>query len=141
LWDIGVAVDTLETALPWARVREASQAIPESIQIAINQVNENALIMTHLSHIYHDGASIYTTFLFRRSPDPDQLLERWRAMKNAASREIQKFGGTISHQHGVGFDHKVYLPAEKGPLGIEAIRTAAETFDPEGILNPGKLFD
>jgi alkyldihydroxyacetonephosphate synthase len=141
LWEMGVAVDTLETALPWSRVREASQAIPDSIRKAISLFDEKALVMTHLSHIYHDGASIYTTFLFRRTEDPDQLLERWKAMKSAASRVIQKLEGTISHQHGVGIDHKVYLPGEKGPLGMEAIRTAARTFDPEGILNPGKLFD
>lgn len=141
LWDMGVAVDTLETALPWSKVREASQAIPDSIRNAISQFDEKALVMTHLSHIYHDGASIYTTFLFRRTPDPDQLLERWQAMKSAASLEIQNYRGTITHQHGVGTDHKAYLPDEKGPLGMEAIRTAARTFDPDEILNPGKLFD
>lgn len=141
LWDAGVAVDTLETALPWSRVREASLAIPGAISSAISQLGEQALVMTHLSHIYHDGASIYTTFLFRRTADPDLLLERWEAMKGAASREIQQHGGTISHQHGVGYDHKSYLTAEKGPLGLDALRTAAASFDPEGILNPGKLFD
>lgn len=141
LWDEGVAIDTLETALPWSQVREASQAIPGAISAAITDFDEKALVMTHLSHIYHDGASIYTTFLFRRTGDPDQLLERWSAMKDAASRVIQDFGGTISHQHGVGVDHKRYLPKEKGPLGIEAIQNAAELFDPDGILNPGKLFD
>ncbi len=141
LWDIGVAVDTLETALPWSQVKDASLAIPESIKNGLSQFNEKALVMTHLSHIYQDGASIYTTFLFRRTADPDQLLERWRVMKDAASREIQHHGGTISHQHGVGTDHKSYLPAEKGPLGMEAIRSTAELFDPDGILNPGKLFD
>lgn len=141
LWEAGVAVDTLETALPWSQVREASQAIPGSIRVAINQFDENALVMTHLSHIYHDGASIYTTFLFRRTADPDQLLERWSAMKGAASLEIQKFGGTISHQHGVGVDHKNYLLQEKGALGVEAIRGAAGIFDPNELLNPGKLFD
>jgi len=141
LWEAGVAVDTLETALPWAQVREASRAIPGSISSAIEQFDEKALVMTHLSHVYQDGASIYTTFLFRRTADPDQLLERWGAMKKAASQEIQAFGGTISHQHGVGVDHKTYLPAEKGSLGMEAIRSAAGTFDPDGILNPGKLFD
>lgn len=141
LWEAGVAIDTLETALPWSQVREASRAIPTAIQTAITGFGEKALVMTHLSHIYHDGASIYTTFLFRRTEDPDQLLERWAAMKGAASRAIQDFGGTISHQHGVGWDHKGYLPREKGPLGIEAIQAAAKLFDPSGILNPGKLIE
>jgi alkyldihydroxyacetonephosphate synthase len=141
LWDAGVAIDTLETALPWSQVREAARAIPGAISAAISDFDEKALVMTHLSHIYHDGASIYTTFLFRRTEDPDQLLERWAAMKGAASQVIQDFGGTITHQHGVGVDHKRYLPKEKGPLGLEAIQNAAKLFDPDGLLNPGKLFD
>lgn len=141
LWTKGIAVDTLETALPWSKVPEASQAIPDSISRAALSYQEQVLVMTHLSHIYPDGASIYTTYLFRRFPDPDRLLELWKAMKGAASQQIQDLGGTISHQHGVGLDHKDYLPAEKGPLGISAIRNAFRAFDPDRILNPGKLYD
>ncbi|MBM3151138.1 MAG: FAD-binding oxidoreductase [Chloroflexi bacterium] len=140
LWDIGVAVDTLETALPWSQVQEASQAIPASISAALESLGEKAHVFAHLSHIYRDGASIYTTFLFRRTQDPDELLARWQAMKHAASLTIQKYGGTITHQHGVGADHAPYLPAEKGTLGMDAIRAACKSFDPDGMMNPGKLF-
>jgi alkyldihydroxyacetonephosphate synthase len=141
LWARGAAVDTLETALPWSRVEEASRAIPRAILEAAEGKGERALVMTHLSHIYPDGASIYTTYLFRRSADPDQLLELWAAMKGAASRQIQHFGGTITHQHGVGIDHKAYLQAEKGQLGLDALRGFISTFDPGGMMNPGKLLD
>jgi len=140
LWDIGVAVDTLETALPWSQVPEASKAIPASITAALESMGEKAHVFAHLSHVYRDGASIYTTYLFRRPQDPDELMARWQAMKHAASLTIQKFGGTITHQHGVGTDHAPYLPAEKGPLGMDAIRAACKSFDPDGMMNPGKLF-
>lgn len=140
LWEIGVAVDTLETALPWSQVPEASQAIPASISAALESMGEKAHVFAHLSHVYRDGASIYTTYLFRRPTDPDELMARWRAMKHAASLTIQKFGGTITHQHGVGTDHAPYLPAEKGPLGMDAIRAVCKSFDPDGMMNPGKLF-
>ena len=70
----------------------------------------------------------------------DLLLARWQAMKRAASLTIQRNGGTISHQHGVGEDHAPYLPAEKGALGMQAIRDVCATFDPDGMMNPGKLF-
>jgi len=140
LWKEGVAIDTLETALPWSKVSAASQAIPQSITAAAQGFGERVLVMTHLSHIYRDGASIYVTYLFRRTADTDEMLERWDAMKGAASREIQAHGGTISHQHGVGTDHAPYLPAEKGALGMAAIRALCQTFDPEGMMNPGKLF-
>lgn len=141
LWEAGVAVDTLETVIPWARVGEASQAIPAAIAAAMEAFNERVLAFAHLSHIYRDAASIYTTFLFRRTADPDELLARWQAMKHAASLTIQRFGGTITHQHGIGTDHAAYLPAEKGPLGMEAIRAVCRVFDPDGMMNPGKLFE
>jgi alkyldihydroxyacetonephosphate synthase len=141
LWEVGVAVDTLETALPWSQVPEAAVAIPQSIREAMEGYDEKILAFAHLSHLYRDGASIYTTFLYRRPVDPDALLERWNAIKRSASLTIQRYGGTISHQHGVGLDHAPYLPAEKGPLGMAAIRAACQSFDPDGMMNPGKLFD
>jgi alkyldihydroxyacetonephosphate synthase len=139
LWQFGVAVDTLETALPWSRVGPAAQAIPQAIHQASARIDERVWVMTHLSHIYRDGASIYITYLFRRSPDPDEVLQRWKAMKQAASQAIQAQHGTISHQHGVGLDHAAYLPAEKGALGMAALRAVCQTFDPAGMMNPGKL--
>ena len=62
-------------------------------------------------------------------------------MKSAASEVILKQGGTISHQHGVGTDHLPYLPAEKGVVGMQALSSMLKTFDPQGLLNPGKLID
>ncbi|MBN2387369.1 MAG: FAD-binding oxidoreductase [Anaerolineales bacterium] len=140
LWEAGVNVDTLETALPWPQVLAAARAIPQAIVEAAAQSGERALAFAHLSHLYRDGASVYTTYLFRRPADPDQLLERWQAMKHAASLVIQAHGGTITHQHGVGTDHAPYLAFEKGPLGLDAIRAVCKTFDPDGMMNPGKLF-
>ncbi len=139
LWERGVAIDTLETALPWSQVREASRAIPQSIVDAMSKHDERVLAFSHLSHVYRDGASVYTTFLFRRTADPDELLSRWHDMKHDASLTLQKYGGTISHQHGVGMDHAPYLPAEKGALGMDAIRAVVKSFDPDGMMNYGKL--
>ena len=60
-------------------------------------------------------------------------------MKGAASRAIVAEGGTISHQHGVGVDHQPWLEAEKGRLGVDGIRASLRFWDPQGIMNPGKL--
>jgi len=94
---------------------------------------------THLSHVYPSGSSVYVTYLFRLATDPDATLARWRTVKDAASRVIVDLGGTISHQHGVGRDHRPYLPAEKGLLGIRAIEAVAGVFDPDGLMTPGTL--
>ena len=102
---------------------------------------ERIHVFTHLSHVYPQGASIYTTYLFRISTDPDGTLRRWEALKGAASRTIVREGGTISHQHGVGRDHAPYLEAEKGALGMAALAGVTTIFDPDGRMNPDVLLN
>jgi len=108
---------------------------------ALASEGEPGLVFSHLSHVYPTGANLYTTFIFRLRPDPDETLARWRKLKEAASRAIVASGGTISHQHGVGVDHRPYLAAEKGTLAVDALRRLAAAFDPLRVLNPGKLFE
>lgn len=139
LWEAGWAVDTLETAAPWSRVPALLSSVEAALRSGLADEGERVHAFTHLSHVYLDGSSLYTTYLFRLADDPDETLARWRKLKTAASQAIVSGGGTISHQHGVGTDHAPWLAAEKGALGVEALRGLCRTFDPEGLLNPGKL--
>jgi alkyldihydroxyacetonephosphate synthase len=139
LWEQGYAIDTLETALPWTQVIGAADAIQDSIRRAASQAGEPVLVFAHLSHFYPDGASIYVTYLFRLNPDPETTLANWIEMKTAASKEIVRFHGTISHQHGVGLDHAPYLAHEKSTPGIMVLQAAFGALDPGGLCNPGKL--
>ncbi len=141
LWEQGYAVDTLETAVPWHRVDETLNAIENALAAALAPLDERVHIFSHLSHLYSSGASIYVTYLFRLAKDPQDTLCRWQSLKSAASEAIVARGGTISHQHGVGLDHKPYLAVEKGPLGIALINGAIGCTDPQNIMNPGKLID
>src|SRR5258708_23955126 len=94
---------------------------------------------SHLPHLYHQVPYIYTPYIYGMAADPQQTLRRWKSRKGAASRSIVAEGGTISHQHGVGIDHQPYLIAEKGALGLDAMRQLYAQFDPKGMMNPGKL--
>ena len=94
---------------------------------------------THLSQVYPHGSSVYSTFVFRLAPDFETNLERWRALKGAVSEAIVSRGGTITHQHGIGKDHARYLTAEKGVLGVSALRAMIHAFDPAGALDSGNL--
>lgn len=139
LWDKGYAIDTLETAVSWVSVPATIKAIETAINEAAEGLHERVHVFTHLSHIYLQGASIYTTYIFRIAGDPEETLQRWQTMKSAASRAIITHNGTISHQHGVGLDHAPYLAAEKGELGMELLAGIMNRVDPQGIMNPGKL--
>lgn len=139
LWQNGYAVDTAETAVDWPRVRAMMLAIEQAATDALAALGERVHTYTHLSHLYAQGASVYSTFVWRLAGDYDADLARWRALKSAVSAAIVAGRGTISHQHGVGTDHAPYLAAEKGELGIGAMRALFRHFDPQGVMNPGKL--
>jgi len=140
LWDAGYAVDTLETATDWTTLPELATSLGRTLRHGLDPVGERVHAFSHLSHGYPTGSSVYTTYVFRLSPDPDETLDRWRTLKSAGSEVIRAHGATISHQHGVGIDHAPYLTAEKGPLGMEAIASLVSTFDPDGRMARGTLF-
>jgi alkyldihydroxyacetonephosphate synthase len=139
LWDLGYAVDTLETAVTWDKVTPAMNAIEKSLHEANSPDSAQMHVFSHLSHVYPSGSSIYTTIIFRLSQTPDQTLDVWKHLKSAASQTIAAVGGTISHQHGVGKDHKKYMPAEKGDVGVQTLKQIFDHLDPEYHMNPGKL--
>ena len=137
MWDCGYAIDTVETAVDWPRVDAMVAGMEGAARAAFG--DEPIHAYTHLSHVYPEGSSVYSTFIFRIVPDYATNLARWARFKAAVSEAIVANGGTISHQHGVGLDHKPYLVAEKGELGIDAMRALFARFDPNGTMNAGKL--
>ena len=140
LWDAGIAVETMETCVPWTGATAMVAAIEGAGRAALAAEGERVHVFTHLSHVYRQGCSVYSTFVYRLAADPDANLARWRRLKAAVSQAIVAGGGTISHQHGVGIDHAPYLAAEKGELGIALLRAAARELDPGAMMNPGKLW-
>ncbi|WP_236203782.1 FAD-binding oxidoreductase [Pseudomonas protegens] len=141
LWNAGYLVDTLETATDWSNVDRLLQRIEQSLRDGLAAEGEQVHVFTHLSHVYGEGSSIYTTYVFRPDAQYPATLARWQALKHAASQTIVNHRGTISHQHGVGKDHAPYLLREKGPLAIDALQALSRHFDPAGRLNPGTLLE
>lgn len=92
--------------------------------------------MCHVSHVYETGASLYYTLATKSDDDP---VAQWRAVKKAAGDAVAATGGTITHHHGVGRDHRPWYAGEIGPVGAAMLRGAKQAADPAGILNPGIL--
>lgn len=139
LWQLGYVVDTLETATDWDNVDHLANLIENNLRTTLSPLGEAVHVFTHLSHFYSQGCSIYTTYVFRAGATYSETLEWWKQLKYSTSSLIVNNRGTISHQHGVGKDHAPYLPAEKGGLGIRAIRALCREFDPKGLMNPQTL--
>jgi len=141
LWLEGYAVDTFETATDWHRVTDLMNDMEASVRDALKEEGIVPHVYTHLSHMYTQGCSIYTTYVFPNGKTYEETLVRWQKIKKAASTTVANGHATISHQHGVGKDHAPYMPAEKGPLGMHSIELLAEGFDPKQLLNPGTLLE
>lgn len=94
------------------------------------------LVMCHISHVYENGASLYFTVVSAQGEDP---VAHWTPAKHAANEAVLAAGGTISHHHGVGTDHRDWYVREAGPLGVSALRAVKRRLDPEWLLNPGVL--
>jgi alkyldihydroxyacetonephosphate synthase len=136
LLDAGALVETLETATFWSGIQRLYKAVGGALRDALTELGTPPVVLCHVSHVYPSGASLYFTVGAAQLDDP---ISQWNAAKAAASDAILDAGGSISHHHGVGIDHREHYAREVGPLAIEALTAVKATLDPAGILNPGVL--
>jgi alkyldihydroxyacetonephosphate synthase len=133
----GAMVETLETATQWSNLQTLYSAVSAALRDSLSARGTPPLVLCHVSHLYPSGASLYFTFLARQEAGAE--LEQWHAAKSAASAAIVASGGTITHHHAVGRDHRAWMGDEVGEGGLELLRALKARMDPAGILNPGKL--
>ena len=136
LLDEGALVETLETAGFWSALPALKAKVTEALVTALSEQGTPPLVLCHVSHVYETGASLYFTVI---SAQTDDAVAQWRQAKAAANEAIAAAGGTITHHHAVGTDHRDAYAAEIGPLAIDALQAVKQQLDPSGILNPGIL--
>ena len=136
LLSAGALCETLETATSWSNLAVLKVAVTEALRTALTESGTAALVMCHISHVYPTGASLYFTVVAGQRGD---VAEQWHAAKAAAAHAIVTRGGTITHHHAVGTDHRPWMADEIGDLGVRVLRAVKQMLDPAGILNPGKL--
>ena len=134
----GVMVDTLETATTWDNLLHLYGEVRDALRAALEEDGGRSMVACHVSHSYREGASLYYTF-FAPMAGEGREEEQWERVKRAASEAIMEHGGTISHHHGVGYEHAPWMRQEVGDISLEAIRAVKKVMDPAEVLNPGKL--
>ncbi|MBV8577144.1 MAG: hypothetical protein JOZ58_19150, partial [Acetobacteraceae bacterium] len=131
---------TFETAITWDRFEALHAAVKRATEDAIRAATGHpGQVTCRFTHVYPDGPAPY--FTFHALGQRGVLLEQWRAIKTAASEALIAAGGTITHHHAVGRDHRPWYDRQRPALFADALRAAKRTLDPEGILNPGVLID
>jgi alkyldihydroxyacetonephosphate synthase len=129
--------ETFETAVTWDRFWEFHEGVLAAVRQAVGQACGGGTVSCRFAYVYPDGpAPYYSVFAPGRH---GQELEQWDEIKLAASEAILALGGTITHHHAVGRDHRRWYLREVPPLFTDALRGAKAELDPAGIMNPGVL--
>jgi len=133
---LGVVVETVETACSWDRFPDLHEAV---VTAACAAAPRGAVVTYRFTHVYPDGPAPYFTILApgRRGAE----VAVWDELKAAVSEAITAHGGTITHHHAVGRDHRPWYDAQRPEPFAAALRAAKTALDPHGVLNPGVLVD
>ena len=125
--DFGLVMDTMECSVNWSNMSKVHAEVRKFVKS-----RPHTICMTHMSHVYPQGANLYWIFITRMH-DPAEFKAYHAGILDA----IQKSGASMSHHHGIG---KMFAPWLEGSIGhneYEVFRTLKEHFDPDGIMNPG----
>jgi alkyldihydroxyacetonephosphate synthase len=132
--------DTFETAITWDRFPAFHSSVLAAAQDAVREVcGAEGRVTCRFTHVYPDEPAPYYTVLApaRRG----QELEQWDEIKRRAAEAVIAGGGTITHHHAVGRDHRPWYDRQRPEPFAKALAAAKAALDPAGILNPGVLID
>jgi alkyldihydroxyacetonephosphate synthase len=127
LFDMGLLIDTLETAVPWDRLLPLHAGVRAFIT-----ARPQTLCLTHASHFYPQGTNLYFIFITPLMPVDD-----YRAFQAGIIEKILDCGGSLSHHHGAGKLMGPFMERHLGPEQMAVLRALKRHFDPHGIMNPG----
>jgi alkyldihydroxyacetonephosphate synthase len=136
---MGVLSETFESAITWERFEHFHSSVLEKTTAAVNEVCGRGFVTCRFTHVYPDGPAPYYTILAPVSQDG--ALAQWAEIKRAASEAVLEEGGTITHHHAVGRDHREWYDRQRPDQFACALRAAKAALDPAGMLNPGVLID
>jgi alkyldihydroxyacetonephosphate synthase len=136
---MGVLSETFETAITWERFPAFHETVTGAAQEAVRETYGAGTVTCRFTHVYPDGPAPYFTILApaRRGEE----LEQWEEVKAAASDAVIEAGGTITHHHAVGRDHRPWYDRQRPDPFAAALIGAKAAVDPRGVLNPGVLVD
>ena len=141
----GIIADTFETAITWDKLDAFYANVKEAVHKTMREVTgAECGLSCRFTHVYPDGAAPYFTFyaLGSKSGDMASMLDRWREIKLAANDAVTSHGGTVTHHHAVGRDHRPSGYDNQVPATFrQAFAGARQALDPQGIMNPGVLID
>src|SRR5262249_52027097 len=130
---MGMVSETFETAITWDRFESFHSAVMAAAADAVRRVCGGGTVTVRFTHAYPDGPAPYYSII---APSrPGSQLAQWAEIKAAASDAIIAHGGTITHHHAVGRDHRPWYDRQRPARFAAALAASKRALDPAGILN------
>jgi alkyldihydroxyacetonephosphate synthase len=137
IMNYGCMADVAETSTVWSNVLPLYEGVTEALKTRLREVDGTGYIGCHISHTYPTGACLYFTFAARQPKGGE--LDHYYGYKRFITETILRLGGTLSHHHAVGIEHRPWMSQEVSPVGLQALQALKSSLDPKYVLNPGKL--
>lgn len=140
----GVIADTFETAITWDKFPAFYREIMQQLGATIAALTDREYALScRFTHVYPDGPAPYFTFyaVGDEHGDLDKALTIWKKIKQRSMELVAELGGTVTHHHAVGRDHRYGYQQQTSTLFRQGLAAAKAQFDPKGIMNPGALID
>jgi len=134
---LGVICETFETACTWDRFPALHADVTAAVEDALGRICGAGWVTCRFTHAYPDGVAPYFSVLAPGTRGSE--LSQWAEIKAAASEAVLAAGGTITHHHAVGRDHRPWYDRQRPDVYAAALRAAKASVDPDGIMNPGVL--
>ncbi|MBT4521753.1 MAG: FAD-binding oxidoreductase [Halieaceae bacterium] len=144
LTGFGIIADTFETAITWDKFAELYEGVKSGMEAAIEEITGTpGSVSCRFTHVYPDGPAPYFTF-FAVGDSTGNLraaLDKWQQIKAASNKLVVSLGGTVTHHHAVGRDHRSGYEQQSPELFRQTLAAAKASLDPTGMFNPGVLID
>jgi alkyldihydroxyacetonephosphate synthase len=137
---MGVLSETFESAITWERFPAFHERVTAATAQAVREAcGQDGLVCTRFTHVYPDGPAVYFTVV--APAERGEEVGQWEHIKRAASDAVIAQGGTITHHHAIGRDHKPWYEQQRPEAFAHALRAAKAAVDPASVMNPGVLID
>jgi alkyldihydroxyacetonephosphate synthase len=138
IMDYGCFADVAETSATWSNILPLYKNFISAVKSKFKDDQNGAgYVGCHISHTYKTGACLYFTYSAKQ--DEARGLEQYYSYKRFVTDTFMNSGGTVSHHHAVGYEHRPWMEQEVSRIGLQALTAIKKSLDPKGILNPGKL--
>ena len=127
LQDYGVVIDTMECSVTWDMMEKVHLGVRE-----FAKSRPQTICMTHMSHAYPQGANLYFIFIGKFKDKEEYVDYQFGIFDN-----IQAYGASVSHHHGVGKMTAKWVEGSIGTENLNIFRALKDYFDPKNIMNPG----